>query len=66
MIHLRIRDSVVPTPFEIGQVVQVIGGPLDGLRGILVKVADGKAVLNLGESLRASLVMSVERIAAVE
>ena len=54
------------TPFEIGDIVQVLGGPLDGLRGILIKVDGENAVLDLGEAFGATLVLPVERVATAD
>ena len=50
-------------PFELGQVVEVTSGPLSGIRGVLIKLADdGRAVIQLDERQGIFLVVSAENL----
>jgi hypothetical protein len=50
---------------RVGSLVEVVGGSLDGLRGTVLKISGGLAVIGLGEVLGVSLIARVNKIRAV-
>ena len=59
-------DLLLENPFELGEVVELMLGPLAGLRGLLMRIEDEKVVIRLNDWNGVYLRVHAHHVAATQ